>query len=178
MSETAVQREGLGREMVDAIDRSIGRRRSDRIVGAARATQEVVDQAMAAARADLPVLITGPEGSGKQHTGRAIHAWSDRAAQPFTTVSCSAVSEALLGREIFGCADRAYPLLPGEFTGALSRAAAGTLLVDGADRIPATVRQTLVSSVKSHSFRRECDSVSVRLRARIIVTSAVPRWRT
>jgi two-component system response regulator GlrR len=158
---------------VETIDRSIGRRRSDRIAGAARATREVVDQAMAAARSDLPVLITGPEGSGKQHTGRAIHAWSDRAAQPFTTVSCASVSEALLGRELFGCADGAYPLLPGEFTGALSRAAEGTLLVDGVDRIPASVLQTLVGAVKNNSFQREGDSENVRLRARVIVTSTV-----
>ena len=101
MSEIGVHREGLGREAVGAIDRPIGRRRSDRIVGATRATQENVDQAMAAARADIPVLITGPEGSGKQHTARAIHAWSDRATQPFVVASCAAVSEALLGRELF-----------------------------------------------------------------------------
>jgi two-component system response regulator GlrR len=158
---------------VEAIDRPIGRRRSDRIVGASRASQEIVDQAMAAARTDLPVVITGPDGSGKQHTGRAIHAWSDRASQPFVILSCAAISEALLGRELFGCADGAYPLLPGEYTGALARAAEGTLLVDRIDRIPDAVLQALVDAVKTRSFRREGESANVALRARLVVTSIV-----
>ncbi len=173
MSEIGVHREETGRDGVEAIDRPIGRRRSDRIVGAARATQEIVDQAMAAARADLPVVITGPEGSGKEHTARAIHAWSDRAAEPFVVVSCAAVSGALLGRELFGCADGAYPLLPGEYAGALSRAAAGTLLVDRIDQIPDAVLQALLDAIETGSFRREGDSASTPLRARVIVTSTV-----
>jgi two-component system response regulator GlrR len=173
MSEIGVHREEAGREMAEAIDRPIGRRRSDRIVGAARATQEIVDQAMAAARADLPVLITGPEGSGKEHTARAIHAWSDRATGPLVVVSCAAVSDALLGREILGCADGAYPLLPGDYTGALSRAAAGTLVVDRIDQMPDAVLQALVDAIKTGSFRREGDSASLPLRARVIVTATV-----
>jgi two-component system response regulator GlrR len=173
MSEIGVYREGTGREVVEAIDRPIGRRRSDRIVGAARATQEVVDQAMAAARAELPVVITGPEGSGKEHTARAIHAWSDRATEPLVVVSCATVSDALLGRELLGCADGAYPLLPGDCTGALSRAAAGTLLVDRIDQMPDAVLQALLDAIKTGSFRREGDSASLPLRARVVVTSTV-----
>jgi two-component system response regulator GlrR len=142
-------------------------------VGAARATQEIVDQAMAAARADLPVVITGPEGSGKEHTARAIHAWSDRAAEPLIVVSCAAVSDALLGREILGCADGAYPLLPGDYTGALSRAAAGTLVIDRIDQVPDAVLQALVDAIKTGSFRREGDSASLPLRARVVVTATV-----
>jgi two-component system response regulator GlrR len=154
-----------------AVDRSIGRRRSDRIVGAARATQEIVDQAMAAARADLPVLITGAEGSGKQHLGRAIHAWSDRAAQPFIFVSSAAISEALLGRELFGCSDGVYPLLAGEYVGALARAGAGTLLLAGGDSLPESVLRTLNETLKSRSIRREGDAAATPLRARVIVTA-------
>jgi two-component system response regulator GlrR len=175
MSEIGVHREETERDGAEAIDRPIGRRRSDRIVGASRATREIVDRAMAAARASLPAVITGPEGSGKEHTARAIHAWSDRSAEPFVVVSCAAVSGALLGREIFGCADGAYPLLPGEYAGALSRAAAGTLLVDRVDRVPDAILPALLDAIKTGSFRREGDSVSSRLRARVIVTSTVQR---
>ena len=61
MSEISVQGTDLVGEAAKVIDRPIGRRRSDRIVGAARATQEVIDQAMAAARGDLPVVVSGPD---------------------------------------------------------------------------------------------------------------------
>jgi len=171
MSETGIHREGSGSEAAAGIDRSIGRRRSDRIVGAARATQEIVDQAVAAARSDLPVVIAGPPGSGKEHTARAGHAWSDRGAQRFGGVAASAVSEALLAREIFGCADGAYPLLPGDYPGALARAAGGTVLIDGFDQLPEAIRRALVEAVKTGSFRREGDSAATPLRARVIVTT-------
>jgi two-component system response regulator GlrR len=126
---------------------------------------------MAAARADLPVLITGPAGSGKQHTGRAIHAWSDRAAQPFITVSCATTPEPLLARELFGCSAGAYPLHPAEYAGALARAAAGTLVVGRIDRLPAPVLREFVEAIRTQSFRREGDSSSLPLRARVIATS-------
>jgi two-component system response regulator GlrR len=177
MSEIGLHREEAGRDVAQAVDRPMGRRRSDRLVGAARATQEIIDQAMAAARGDLPVVITGPEGSGKEHTARAIHAWSDRAAEPLIVVSGAAVSEALLGRELFGCVGGAYPLLPGDYEGALSRAAGGTLVVDRIDRIPDAYLQALFDAIKTRSFRREGDSATTPLRARVIVTS-IPHCET
>jgi two-component system response regulator GlrR len=172
MTENGSHRDAIASEVTDAIDRPIGRRRSDRIVGAARATREVVDQAMAAAHGDLPILITGPEGSGKQHTARAIHAWSDRSNQPFVVVACASTPEAALSREIFGSAD--MDAGRGENAGALSRAGAGTLLLDRIDRLPAAVCQTLQAAIKTRTFHREGESASRALAARIIVTSVEP----
>jgi len=169
MTENGVQREASATDGAGAIDRSIGRRRSDRIVGAARATREIVDQAMAAAHGELPVLITGPEGSGKRHVARAIHAWSDRANQPFVVVACASTPEAALSREIFGSVDGVGG--GGEQTGALSRAAGGTLLLDRIDRLPAAACQSLQTAIKSRSFRREGEPANRALEARIIATS-------
>ena len=59
---------------------------------------------------------------------RAIHDWSSRKNGPFVVVSCTAVSDTLLGRELFGCSESAHPSLPEEYAGALMRAAGGTLL--------------------------------------------------
>ena len=170
MSEGGVQREGAGFEGGTAIERPMGRRRSDRIVGAGRATQEIVDQAMALARSDRPILITGPAGSGKDHLARAVHAWSSRAAQPFITVSCAAPSAGLLARELFGCAETTHPQLPEEHVGALARAAGGTLLVDAIDQAPEAVRQTLIQAIADGRFQREGDGEAVVLRARVIAT--------
>jgi DNA-binding NtrC family response regulator len=134
MSEAGVQREGPGFEGTAAIDRQMGRRRSDRIVGAGRATQEIVDQAMALARSDRPILITGPAGSGKDHLARAIHAWSNRAAQPFVTVSCATPSAACSAAAVR--LHRGRTRSSGGGTGALARAGGGTLLVDAIDQAP------------------------------------------
>src|SRR5262245_17272440 len=111
-------------------DRAIGRRRGDRIVGSSRAIQDVVEQAVAAAASELPVRISGPEGSGKDVVARAIHHWSPRASGRFEVLSCVGVPEALRGRELFGCADSIYPSLPSAYDGGLARAAGGTLVLD------------------------------------------------
>ena len=73
--------------------------------------------------------LVGPAGSDKALVARAIHTWSSRSGAPMETLGCGAVPEALQGREILGCAEGVYPAVPGEYTGALERAADTTLLL-------------------------------------------------
>jgi two-component system response regulator GlrR len=171
MSEIGVQREGSIGGEVRSSDRPTGRRRSDRIVGVGHASQLVTDQAMAAARVGLPLLVTGPAGSGKEHISRAVHAWSNRAANPFAVVSCSAVNATLLGREIFGCAAGVYSLLQEAHVGALTRADSGTLLLEEIDKLPDGVRGDLVTAIKQETFQPEGGLPAAPLRARIIATA-------
>jgi len=171
MSESGVHREAVSTDPAAAIDRSAGRRRSDRIVGAARETREAVDLAMAAAAASLPVRVVGPPGSGKQHLARAIHSWSNRAAGPFVSVSCAAVNDALVGREIFGGATAVHPQSPAEHPGALSRAASGTLFLASIDRLAETHREVLAKALVEGRYQREGDGESIPLRARVIASS-------
>jgi len=152
-------------------ERAIGRRRSDRIVGASRAIQDVVDQAVAAGVSELPVCITGPEGSGKEHIARAIHSWSSRAAGPFVVVSGIGAPEALRGRDLFGCTESTYPGLPQAHEGGLQRAAGGTLLVDHADALPSDVAQAFTKAVGEGHFQREGDATPLPLRARVVLVS-------
>jgi two-component system response regulator GlrR len=174
MNELAVHPENSGGEM-PAIDRPAGRRRSDRIVGSSRAIQEVVEAAMAAAGGDLPVRISGPVGSGKEHLARAIHSWSARQGGPFVVLSCIATAEPLLGRELFGCAASVYPTLPEAHEGALRRAAGGTLLIDHVDRLPSAHRELLSKALADGRFQREGDAAGLSLEARVIVASIEPQ---
>jgi two-component system response regulator GlrR len=171
MSEIGVQREGLISGEARSSDRPTGRRRSDRIVGVGHASQLVTDQAMAAARVELPLLVTGPVGSGKEHISRAVDAWSNRAANPFVVISCSAVNASLLAREIFGCAAGVHPLLQEAHAGALSRANSGTLLLDDIDKLPDGVRSDLVTAIKRGTFQPEGGLPASALRTRIIATA-------
>jgi len=162
MSEVGVQREGA--ESALPIDRPSGRRRGDRIVGAGRATQEVVELAMAAARSDRPVLITGPQGSGKDHLARAIHTWSGRSSGPYVVISTSIIPEGIFARELFGAAGAGQE-------GALDRAAEGTLLIDGVERLAEAVRALLARALGEGRYQRELESTPTALRARIVATS-------
>jgi two-component system response regulator GlrR len=155
-------------------DRMTGRRRSDRIVGASRAMQGVIEKAVAAAASDLPVRLSGPPGCGKEHIARAIHSWSGRASGPFAVVSCLGIPEALHGRELFGCTESAYPVLPQAHDGGLQRAAGGTLLVDHVDALSSGLFDVLSKTLTERHFQREGDGTALPLRARVIVASHSP----
>ncbi len=157
-----------------AAGRAIGRRRGDRIVGASRSLQEVVEKALAAASSHLPVWLTGPEGSGKEHVARAIHSWGPRASGPLAVVSCIGVPEALRAREIFGCGESTYASLPQAHEGALERAARGTLLIDHVDALSSDVTQALAKAISGGRFQREGDATSRSLTARVVLVSREP----
>ena len=150
-----------------AADRPIGRRRGDRIVGSSRAIQHVIEQVVAASATELPVQVSGPAGSGKEHAARAIHAWSGKARGPLVVLPVAGLPPALLGRELFGCAASTYPSLPDEHDGALQRAAEGTLILDHVEALPSELRQALSKALEEGRFQREGDATPVPLRARL-----------
>ncbi len=148
-----------------------GRRREDRIVGATQATQDLIAQATAAARSDLPVILTGPPGSDKDLVSRAIHTWGRRSESAFEAVSCSAIPEVLQAREIFGCAEGVYPALPAEYAGAVERASGSTLQLEGIDALRPDLLATIVQVIAEKAYRREGETTSRSLEARLICTT-------
>jgi two-component system response regulator GlrR len=155
---------------VFATEQPTGRRRSDRIVGAGRTMQDVVERAKVASRTDRPVVIAGPAGSGKEHLARAIHAWSARSAGPCVVVAAGALSDALAGREVFGCSENVHPLLPDEYAGGLARAAGGTFVVSHVELLPEAVTRALAKACVEGRFKREGDGAVQPLRARVFAT--------
>lgn len=73
------------------------------------------------ADADLPLLLQGETGTGKEAFARAIHKFSSRRERPFVAVNCAAIPESLLDSELFGYA-------PGTFTGGLKQGKTGKIL--------------------------------------------------
>ncbi len=152
--------------------RRIGRRRSDRVVGASASLQRAIDQATAAARSDLLVVIRGPSGVGRSHLARSIHAWGERNGSAFVERACAALPEALQLREIFGCGPGVHALVPGEYDGACAQAAGGTLLLTDAEQLRSDVREAVIEALAQGTYHREGESARMPLRARIIATTA------
>ena len=80
-------------------------------VGESPAILDIKEEIARVARTDAKVLVTGESGTGKELVACAIHASSDRAAEPFVPVNCAGLPETLLESELFG-------YLRGSFTGA------------------------------------------------------------
>ncbi len=100
------------------------------IVGESAAVRDLCDLLLRVADADVPVLLLGETGTGKDLAARALHAESPRCDKPFVTVNCAALPEQLLESEFFGH-------VKGSFTGAIHNRAGlfvdadgGTLFLD------------------------------------------------
>jgi two-component system, NtrC family, response regulator AtoC len=102
------------------------------LIGRSAALQEVFRRAIKASHfSDLPVLLLGETGTGKQRLAEAIHRLDpQRSAQPFLTINCSAINKALAESELFGHARGAFSGAGADRPGLFRAAHGGTLLLD------------------------------------------------
>ena len=82
------------------------------------------------AKTDLPVLVTGEPGTGKDVTAHAIHARSPRGQGPFVPINCGAIPETLLESELFGHERGAFTGAVHQKKGKLEAAAGGTVFLN------------------------------------------------
>ncbi len=106
------------------------------IVHRSPAMQQVCDTLAQAAMTDVPVLVTGDTGTGKELVARAIHQRSSRHDGPLVAVNCGAIPETLFERELFGHIKGAFTGAHADKPGRFAAAEAGTLFLDEVGEIP------------------------------------------
>src|SRR5262245_17107877 len=100
------------------------------IVGAEGGFRAVMERVDLAAPSDVPVLILGETGSGKEVVARAIHQRSRRASGPFLRVNCGAIPAGIVDSELFGHERGSFTGAVGTRQGWFERADGGTLFLD------------------------------------------------
>ncbi len=104
-----------------------------------------VRRAYRIADTDIPVLIQGPTGSGKEAFARAIHAVSRRAERPFVAVNCAAIPETLIESELFGYRSGAFTGARREgLRGRIAQSSGGTLFLDEIGDMPLALQSRLL----------------------------------
>ena len=138
------------------------------VVFGADATERAIELACRVARADVPVLITGPNGSGKERIAEIVHANSAVRSGPFVAVNCGALPSELIEAELFGAE-------PGAFTGAararegrFEMADGGTLFLDEIGNLPPAGQMKLLRVLETQQFERLGSSRSIRVKVRIV----------
>lgn len=93
----------------------------------------------------VPVMIQGPTGAGKEVFARALHAASDRAAQPFVAINCAAIPESLIESELFGYRSGAFTGARKEgMKGKVLQSSGGTLFLDEIGDMPLSLQTRLL----------------------------------
>ena len=139
----------------------------DDIVSASPAMMRVIDLAHRAAQSNIPVVLEGESGVGKELVARAIQAASDRAGKPFVTVNCGAIPHNLVESILFGHEKGAFTGAAERHVGKFMEADGGTLFLDEIGDLPLEVQVKLLRAVQQGEIEtvgaRVAQKVNVRL---------------
>jgi DNA-binding NtrC family response regulator len=134
------------------------------------ALHTVVSMAAQVAHADVPVLITGPNGAGKEVIADIVHGNSARRNQPYVKVNAGALPDTLLEAELFGTES-------GAFTGAKARAGrfeaadGGTLFLDEIGNLPLAGQAKLLRVLQTGEYERLGSDSTRRADVRIVAAT-------
>jgi hydrogenase-4 transcriptional activator len=141
------------------------------IVGADVGLRSVLERVELVARSDVPILILGETGAGKEVIARAIHTRSLRATGPFVRVNCGAIPPDLIDSQLFGH-ER------GSFTGAVEtrkgwfeRADGGTLFLDEVGDLPLAVQVRLLRVLQDGYLERIGGEEPIKVDTRIVTAT-------
>jgi DNA-binding NtrC family response regulator len=137
-------------------------------VWASERMHAVVTLALQVARADVPVLITGPSGAGKEKLAEIVQANSRRKGRPFVRVNAGALPDELLESELFGAEAGAFTGATRRRVGRFEAADGGTLFLDEIGNLSPSGQMKLLRALQSGQFERLGSSETRRVDVRLL----------
>ena len=143
----------------------------DWIIGESAAIRDVVEKIQQVARCNLPVLLCGETGTGKELFARAIHEYSPRSQKPYIKLNCAALSETVLESELFGHERGAFTGAVGLRKGRFEMADGGTLFLDEIGEISAAFQAKLLRVLQEGEFERVGGSRTLKVDVRLVAAT-------
>ncbi len=164
------------REAAEADKRSLLKRLGrdklgDTIVGVGSGLRAVMERIELVSKSDVPVLIFGETGSGKEVVARAIHNGSPRAERPFIRVNCGAIPHELIDSQLFGHEKGAFTGATETRQGWFERADGGTLLLDELGELPPAAQVRLLRILQDGWLDRVGGQRQISVDVRIIAST-------
>ena len=133
--------------------------------------QRAVNLAHQTAPSDATILLRGESGTGKTALARTIHSWSNRAAKPFSIVSCPSFSSELLESELFGHIKGAFTGAVRDNPGRIAACEGGTLFLDEIGDLPLSLQSKLLRFFQDREYERVGDYTTYKANVRIITAT-------
>jgi DNA-binding NtrC family response regulator len=122
---------------------------------------------------DLPVLITGETGTGKELAAQALHALSPRHGRPFLAVNCGAIPAALVQSELFGHERGAFTGAATRRLGLFETATGGTVFLDEIGDLPLDAQTNLLRVLQEGTIERVGSNHPVSVDVRVVAATHV-----
>ncbi len=145
--------------------------KSNFVVGQTPQMQTIMEQALKASEAQVSVMITGENGTGKDVLAQYIHANGPRANKPFIAINCAAIQSTMLESELFGHEAGAFTSADKKKPGLFEVADGGVLFLDEISSMPVDIQAKLLRAIENHSFMRVGGTVLIKVDIQIIVAS-------
>jgi len=141
---------------------------SNKYIGESKVIKQVMKQVELVARSDIPALVLGETGTGKELIARAIHEMSGRSANPFVAINSSTLQENILESELFGYKAGAFTGAQADKLGLLQIANKGTFFVDEVGDMSPNIQAKLLRVLETGRFRRLGDTRELQVDVRFV----------
>ena len=143
----------------------------DGVIGSAPALLNVFEELTRLATGELPIMILGETGTGKERAARAVHERSSRRAKPYVAVNCAALTESLLMSELFGHVRGAFTGANEDRAGVFESARGGTVFLDEIGDLAPAAQGMLLRVLQEGEVRRVGESRSRLVDVRIVAAT-------
>jgi transcriptional regulator with GAF, ATPase, and Fis domain len=133
--------------------------------------KRIYDDAIRAAAANVPVLVLGETGVGKEHVARTLHRESPRRDHPFVAVNCAAIPASLLESTLFGHERGAFTGASARAMGVFERANGGVLFLDEIGDLGSGAQVALLRAIEARRISRVGSSLEIPVDVRIVAAT-------
>lgn len=157
---------------LEKLEKKVGQTYSfDSILGESKVLKDAVSLAQKVSGTDVPVLLTGETGTGKEVFAQAIHYSSKRARQNFVAVNCSSFSKELLESEMFGHKAGSFTVALKDKKGLFEEANNGTIFLDEIGEMAFELQAKLLRILETGEYIKIGDTKPTRVNVRIIAAT-------
>lgn len=135
--------------------------------------RKLVELARHVAATDVPVLLEGETGAGKEVLAAALHEWSPRRTGPFVKLNCATLPENLVESELFGHVKGAYSGATADRAGRFKTANGGTLLLDEIGDMPLPAQAKLLRVLQEGTFEPVGADKTVKVDVRVVASTNI-----